>query len=547
MKKRSGTNNPGEPDPEADASAVDGTSLWSDPKRLAALLKQDRFTEVIVLSERMLADFDAQGDQRRLADTFFYRALAQEHQGDHRAAIASFSRANMTYGRLGMRGLAARAMAAGGRLMLASPEEAKQDEGAYFVQEAVCMKLRCDDRSGIGADFVLLSRYALGRKEMSRALGHGRRGLRLSRMQEKWAETVLAMENLIEVYLACRLYRRADKAAEETLTWAQDAKDQKGMAAAKELKDRIALKQRTRGHESKTFMCPCPTNEARPSKGEKPRKFEDCCGPADRDPVEIDWGFCLAPQHGPYRASPDATFNLSLGEYVDRQVSGDAAEGFVVARVHDGWIETSGLSYMANYHLKGARAACEAVCGPLDVGFPIAAILHATCSLEAFMNGLAHVEPNLKAAFRDSRLAVASWADRSEPEIVTKWRTAGSLYCNKGWLDDELLKSMLELIRLRNRLVHFEPTWEAMDEAPDNVPLLSTEDRAEALWWPHGAVGGQTGPWAVSTAERLMAAFRAGLRAESRALRGPEDVIIKMRPRATKHRRPVEVGIPVAG
>ncbi|WP_437871794.1 hypothetical protein ACSD7O_01490 [Methylorubrum extorquens] len=494
-----------------------------------ALLNQHRFAEAIALSERMIVAFQAAGNEEGLAETWFFRGVAEARVGHLQAAIASLRDAYAINAKLGRRGYAARALAAEGRIGLANASPEVRDKGAYLIQQAVCMKLGCGDRGGIGRDFMMLSEYALGMKQMSRALGHGRRGLRLSFMQGNPTEIVSALASLLEVYLACRLYGRAERTTKEALAWAERSRSKEFVAVAVSMRARVDEALKGRGSDPRKFICPCPTNEARTSNGEKRLEFKDCCGPADRDPVEVDWGFCLAPQHGPYRADPDATaYGLTLGEYVDRQASKDKPEGFLVARIHDGWLETFGLSCMANYHLRGARAACAAAGGPMDVGFPIAAVLHATCSLEAFMNGLAHVAPSLKTAFKDSRLAVASWADRTEPEIVTKWMTAGSLFCREGWLEPELLKSMRKLVRLRNRLVHFEPRWETLDEPPDDVPLLGAERRTGALWWPHGELNGDTGPWAASTAEGLMAAFRAGLREESRALRGSKDLLMKI-------------------
>ncbi|MEN3230226.1 tetratricopeptide repeat protein [Methylorubrum rhodesianum] len=494
-----------------------------------ALLNQHRFAEAIASSERMIAVLQASGNEEDLAETWFCRGVAEARVGHLQAAVASLRDAYAINAKLGRRGHAARALAAEGRIGLASASPEVRDKGAYRIQQAVCMKLGCEDRGGIGRDFMMLSEYALGLKQMSRALGYGRRGLRLSFMQGNPTEIASALVSLLEVYLACRLYGRAERTTKEALAWAERSRSTEFVAVALSMRARVVEAQKGRGSEPKKFICPCPTNEARKSNGEKRLEFKDCCGPADRDPVEVDWGFCLAPQHGPYRANPDTTaYGLTLGEYVDRQASKDKPEGFLVARIHDGWLETFGLSCMANYHLRGARAACEAVGGPTEVGFPIAAVLHATCSLEAFMNGLAHIAPSLKASFKDSRLAVASWSDRTEPEIVTKWVTAGSLFCTEGWLEPELLKSMRKLVRLRNRLVHFEPRREALDEPPDDVPLLGDGRRTRGLWWPHGELDGDTALWAASTAERLMAAFRSGLREESRALRGSEDLLVKM-------------------
>lgn len=494
--------------------------LYASFEQFPALLDQRRHLDLITLCDSIEAAFPHESGKEAFVHTSYYRGLAERDDGNPQAAIASFRRSCAFAEKLGLFGEAGRAMAAEGNIRLRDRSPQERDEGARLVQLAVCMKIRCSHnrRSGIGSDFVTLSGYALSESRLSRALGYGRRGLKLSLDEGRPAEIIEALDNMVRVYLASRLFNQARDTANSAVAWADANGTHAFIERASSLKDTVRKAMRTRGGLPDVFICPCPANEDRSRNGGKPYRFEACCGPADREPLELDWGHCLAPQHGPYRALPESTaFNFTLGEYIDKEGSRGYPQGFLGGRFHDGWLETYGLPHLAHYHLHGARAACEASVGQ-DVGFPIAAVLLAVCSLEAFVNGVAHIEPRLEKAFRQDRETAALSSENGESEIVRKWIRAGSELCHEHWLAPEHLASLQSLIRLRNKLVHFKPEWEPLDDPSRKVQKLGCEQREDVLWWPHRLLTKDAAGWAVKVAEQVIKAFSDNLREECRHL-----------------------------
>lgn len=102
--------------------------------------------------------------------------------------------------------------------------------------------------------------------------------------------------------------------------------------------------------------------------------------------------------------------------------------------------------------------------------------------------------------------------------IFCKYITAYSIIKGKGFeKDSELSRNLVDLIKLRNALVHFKPKWQATEPIPDDPYKLNhlkgkfaenifTKESGDAFF-PKKCLGAGCAEWAINTSKNFVEKF----------------------------------------
>ena len=407
-----------------------------------------------------------------------------------------------------------------GLLYLKSIDEKRQEEGIKLLEESSDLKRRTGDLEGLANNYSNLGTYYCENKRYERAIAYLRMDLKLSRMVGNQRAIASTLGNLACLYADLKQLSPARQLLNEAKQIGVTLKDTQLIKIANhnlEYVDTIGKNAGQKGEKTGlTADCMCGSG----------KEYQNCCGQADFEPVDIPFQFD--------NASEDLKEIVKYIEAADEEYWGldfilretnDSKTRTAWSRmeVHDGWLKMSELPDMANHHLISAKIlAEEAKSEPDSVTKSLSCIILCACALEAFINQIAFFlneyqgHPEYKKYSIPPEIKGDVMKFQRYTELTNKWDILGKTLCGDYWKpSDSLLTDFRNLIYIRNKLVHFKavdyeqiiPPMKSLHDVMKRVPE-SIEIRNIPRSWPLRLLTPSFANWCINNTESMIDYFK---------------------------------------
>lgn len=411
-----------------------------------------------------------------------------------------------------------------GFMLLDDPDESKQEEGLKIVEEASYHKRRIGDLEGLANNYCNLGLHYWRKKRYEKAIAFARKDLYLSRKVGDSHAIATTLCNLAALYGDLKQFSSARKLLKEAQRIAETLKDYRlsvivnnGFNRVDEI-GREAGKKKERVGRSAT--CACGSG----------KKYQDCCGRADFEPVDIPIQFDGISEDLEHieEEITDAGKEPSRLDFILRQTKQSKQRlSWYNMEVRDGWMRMSELPDMANQYLTATRAlADEAIAEPESMTKPLSCIILSVCALEAFINQVAFFLHEIKDFYESKlhtippELSEDALEFQRHTELTVKWDILGKALCGDYWPPPQsLMTDFRNMIYIRNELTHFKasdyeqvvPSPKIPNDVMRRVPE-SVEIRNVLRAWPFRLLTPSFASWCVNIAQSMIDYFRQSYR-----------------------------------
>jgi tetratricopeptide (TPR) repeat protein len=406
--------------------------------------------------------------------------------------------------------------------LLHDPDEARQKEGVWLLEESSNIKRLIGDLEGLANNYCNLGLYYWRKKRYERAIAYTRRDLYLSRKVGDLRAVASTLGNLAQLYAVLKQLSPARKLLREARQIGEALKDQRLI----EITDRQLQLVNDIGKEAgqkkekigPTANCGCGSG----------KEYQDCCGRADFEPIDIPmlFGGVSEDLEQIVNQAKISGAEPSRLDFILRETP-ESKRRFAWSRinVNDGWLEMHELPDMANHHLISARIlADEAKSDPDSPTKPLACVILSACALEAFINQVAFFLnevksfPEGKSHIIPSELSGNVLDFQRNTRLENKWDILGKALCGKNWPPPQSLwTDVHNLIYIRNELVHFKVAdYEPVVPPPQKPHAVmkripsSIQTRKIPHGWPARLLTPSFADWCVTTTEIIMVSLSRG-------------------------------------
>jgi tetratricopeptide (TPR) repeat protein len=404
-------------------------------------------------------------------------------------------------------------------IMLFGDDENLVVRGLKLLEESVTKKAAVGDMLGVSIDYSNLARYYHSKKNYKSALAYYRNDLWLSRKIGDLHGVEISLRSIANVYIELLQFREAKKLIQESLKIGEQLNDEVIIKMANYHLSIINNFLREAGKDriqfGPTALCMCESGS----------NFEDCCGIADHDPVDLPFqipGSTEFIENEAYRFAkrPEEINRL---DFIFRD-SPDSyrRHAWATYEFKKGWFEMYELPDMANSYLLSAKSMLNNL--PEDYAFtdiPLSCLIMSVSALEAFINQVSYFfydarkshprfEINLPDEFNVSVIDF-----QRNLELTLKWQLLGKVICKTNWKPAEILWSEFRnLIYIRNEFIHFKLVdYERVIPPPKPHPIFKKIPKNVKLRevqhaWPTKILTPSFAEWCVKTTESMIQYFK---------------------------------------
>jgi tetratricopeptide (TPR) repeat protein len=413
----------------------------------------------------------------------------------------------------------ARAKANLGFSLLNYESKEKQEEGIALIEKSSELKRMCGDIDGLSSNYCNLGIYYWRQKNFEKAIAFTRKDLFFSRKVGDLRSIGATLGNLAAIYTELKQLSPARDCLREAIEIGKKLSDERLITISEHILQQVNNTGKEAG--TKGFLI----GPSSPCGCESGKTYQDCCGKADFEPVDIkaEFGGVAEEVEPIINKIVEAGGEPSRLDFIFRNNSKSAESRYAWTQYHskDGWFEMYELPDMANHHLIAARLLAEEVNSEKDSDFnihkPISCLLLSACALEAFINQVAYFLHDVQK-YPEKNLHIVPEEIREEPfgfqrttELTLKWEILGKALCNDMWPPPaELWSDVKYLINVRNELVHFKVGgYEQVVPIQDKHPILSKAPKSIQMRkiphaWPSRLLTPSFAKWAVKTSENLI-------------------------------------------
>jgi len=401
-------------------------------------------------------------------------------------------------------------------LLLHDADPNEQERGVAIIERCSRVKAQVGDLEGLANNFCILSLHLWEKRRYARSLAYMRRDLQLTRRTGNLRSLCATLCNLAALYVDLKQFGPARKLLDEATEVSVRLQDSNSIALATMNLRRLEHAARVAGQAGEVIgpKAPCACG--------KDEQFQDCCGRADHEPVDLP-DLNVSEEAGDVvKEFRERNIDPSRLDFILRCSDG-ASKRTSWTRVmsHDGWCELYELPDMANNYLSCVEQLCKSAEGqPDSISGPLSAVILAACALEAFINQVAFF-------IVDTPDSDKTWITSMPPELSSgalgfqrtvslaeKWGIIGGLICGGKWPIPEW-DNARKLIDLRNELVHFKsaeyeqiaPTPRLDVDIMRRVPT-SISVRPVQRAWPFRLLTPSLAAWAYQSAQSAILGFK---------------------------------------
>jgi tetratricopeptide (TPR) repeat protein len=399
-------------------------------------------------------------------------------------------------------------------LMLHSENENTIKEGLKQLNDSIYAKCEIGDLEGLGTNYCNLGLHYWRKKDFKGAIAYLRKDLWITRKIGDLHGVAISLRNLTSLYVVLKQYKKAKILAKESIEIGQTINNQAIIESAKfQFEQAIELAKQA-GIAKEPFgdkcLCVC----------ESSKKFEDCCGEADHEPIEFPFRF----EGMSEEVKENNSIQTSRLDFIFRD--SDMAKtrlSWQNIEIKNGWYKLSELPDMANMYLLSAKNILEKI-NENDDNFhnPLSCLILSVSALEAYINQVAYFLDDIKN-FPESNLHNIPDEFNSgvldfqrNTELTLKWSILGTCICEEKWTPNpDIWNNFKSLISIRNEFIHFKSSeYEQVIPSPKTIhPILkklpkSVETRKVFHSWPMRVLTPSLAQWSVNTAEEMIGYFK---------------------------------------
>ncbi|MBL7068030.1 MAG: hypothetical protein ISS29_09310 [Candidatus Marinimicrobia bacterium] len=255
---------------------------------------------------------------------------------------------------------------------------------------------------------------------------------------------------------------------------------------------------------------------------ESGKRYSDCCGEADHEPIDFPFRFSGISEE--LKGVENKYKQASRLDFIFRD--SDESKGRLAwqnVEIKNGWYKLSELPDMANIYLLSAKEILEGIKLDNDsIHNPLSCLILAVSALEAYINQVAYFlddiknypESNLHNIPEEFNTGVLDF--QRNTELTNKWSILGKCICEEKWSPNQKLwDNFKSLISIRNEFIHFKLSeYEQIIPVPKTIhPILKklpkeVETRKVFHSWPMRILTPSLAEWAVNTAEETIIYFK---------------------------------------
>jgi uncharacterized protein YchJ len=414
-------------------------------------------------------------------------------------------------------------------LKLKSGNEQSEAEGIQMMDKAMEMKTSIGDLYGLANSYDMLGHFYNRTHRFERAIANFRQGLALSRQIGDRHGLAQALINLGGLYILMRQVGQARQSMKEAKSLADKLNNQNLIQLCETNLQNVELNARDFGLNGEAVgskaKCVCGSGKT----------YEECCGRADFEPVNLPWTFGGASfdaQQIYADLSAAGVKPTRLDLFLRAAPHLDQRNAWFKVMPQDGWHEVHELPDLASIHLRAAKeAADKAKHFPNTYESPLASLILSACVLEAFINQVIFfvVEVHRTDGIDVSKLPKELFSDchlyQRANELTQKWDVMGKALCYAKWPPNpDLWADFKRLVAMRNEFVHFKlaeyeqiiPPPKRASKATGLLPP-SVQPRQVHQSWAFKVLSSEMAEWAVKVTEQMLYEFRSAY-AETRKL-----------------------------
>jgi hypothetical protein len=420
----------------------------------------------------------------------------------------------------------ARTQANLGFLLLKDVDNEKQEEGIALIDESTKLKMLIGDIEGLANNHCNLGLYYLDNKNYQKSIIHLRQDMYLAKKIGDLRSLGSSLSNLSIAYITCMQLSAARKLLEEASELADQMDDEnlKLIVNRNMLAVNKAGKNAGQNNEKVGPAAACACGSG--------KEYQECCGRADFEPVDIAWQFGGISQDEQMITSEYEGEGLDSSrlDFILRDTE-ESRQRFSWSRiaVHDGWMEMFEIPDMANHFLisaktlaEGAKSDPESIANPK----PLSALILSVCALESFINQVCFYLSDIKNYPEACLYCIPTelidnpTGFQRSTELTQKWEILGKVLCHRNWPPNPTLwNDFRNLIYIRNELVHFKiGKFEQVvpePKVPHYILKMIPQDveiRKIPHAWPLRLLTPSFASWCVSVADSMIKNFREGYR-----------------------------------
>lgn len=399
-------------------------------------------------------------------------------------------------------------------LMLHSPNDTIVDKGVELIKESIHSKNQIGDLEGLGTNYCNLGLHYWRKEDFKGAIAYLRKDLWITRKIGDLHGIAISLRNLTSLYLVLKQFKKAKILAIESIEIGNKIKDTVILQKAEFQKEQATEYAKQSGITKEPFeskaLCIC----------ESGKKYTDCCGEADHEPIDFPFRFAgiseeLKGSNNKQTSRLDFIFrdsDLSKGRLSWQRIE-----------IKNGWYKLYELPDMANMYLLSAKNILEEINkNDNAIHAPLSCLILSVSALEAYINQVAfflddiknHPESNLHKI--PNEFNNGAFHFQRNTELTHKWTILGECICEEMWTPNQKSwNDFKSLIAIRNEFIHFKLSeYEQIIPSPKTThPILKklpkeVETREISHSWPMRVLTPSLAIWAVNSAEEMLKYFK---------------------------------------
>ncbi len=401
-------------------------------------------------------------------------------------------------------------------LMLHSEDEGTIERGVELINESINAKSKTGDLEGLGTNYCNLGLHYWRKEDYKGAIAYLRKDLWITRKIGDLHGVAISLRNLTSLYIILKQYKQAKRLAKESIEIGNNINDTAIIEKAN-----FQLNQAIE-YSKQAGIAKEPTGEKALCVCESGKKYGECCGEADHEPIDFPMRFSgvseeLKDISNKYKHSSRLDFIFRDSNQSNERLAWTNVE------IKNGWYKLSELPDMANIYLLSAKEILEGIKSDKDsIHNPLSCLLLSVSALEAYINQVAYFLDDVKN-YPESNLhsfpeefGEGVFEFQRNTELTNKWQILGKCICEEMWSPTQKLwDDFKSLISIRNEFVHFKLyEYEQVIPAPKTThPILKklpreVEIREVFHSWPIRVLTPSLAEWSVNTADKMIKYFK---------------------------------------
>ena len=368
-----------------------------------------------------------------------------------------------------------------GFLQLSDADYSQREKGVTQIEDSSELKRLIGDLEGLANNHCNLGLYYFKNKKYEKAIAYLRKDLYLTRKVGDIRALGTTLCNLAALYIELKQLSPARELLREALALADGLSDKNLCQKVEHIiqaTDSIGkLAGQNKERLGPAAICACCSG----------KEYQECCGRADFEPVDIPWQFGGISQDVVDLISEAKKDGIepSRLDFIFRDTEESRRRlAWNKIKVHDGWLEMKELPDMANRFLV-SQEPCprNRKLEPDSVVKPLSILMLSACALESFINQvcffLSEVNsfPEARLHHIPPELANDPLSFQRNTELTKKWDILGNALCGKCWPPaSSAWDEFRNVIYIRNELVHFKVSeFMLVVPEPKTPPDISKE------------------------------------------------------------------------